>query len=254
MTRKYKHSGALGDLIYGLSVMHAQGGGEFYLHLNQLDWIGQHYYGSKPAGLHQGRMTEQDLEYLRPLLAAQPWISHVGALTAREEITDNLDRFRPAFVGHPTNYLSLLAQCHGLDPDQLGQAPWLTVPEPRPVPGRSIAVNRTARWRPTDSTDHWQYLTDQGVAESAFFLGLESEYQDFSAASGWQIPWVQTQSALDLAERIAGAEVFIGNQSQCYALAVALGVPEIHLEIRRDLPLARNECYFPGLERVVNYF
>lgn len=253
MTKRFKHSGAMGDLIYALSVMHAQGGGEFYLHLNQLDWIGQHYYGSPPSAFHQGRMTESDLAWMQSFLAQQDYITRVGALEPSTEISVNLDRFRPVFVGHPTNYLAIYAGVHGLDPETLGQQPWLQA-EPCPVPGRTIAINRTARWRP-DSTEHWQELTDQDIESQAYFLGLESEYLDFVAQTGWRtIPYVPTQTLADLAQRIAGAEVFIGNQSQCYALAVALGVPEIHLETRRDLPLDRNECYFPHIDRVVSYF
>jgi hypothetical protein len=102
--------------------------------------------------------------------------------------------------------------------------------------------------------EHWQHYREQGVEQQAYFLGLESEYQLFQQQTGWQIPWVETRTMQDLAERIRAAEIFIGNQSQCYALAVALGVEEIHLETRRDLPLDRNECYFPHIERVVSYF
>jgi len=55
---------------------------------------------------------------------------------------------------------------------------------------------------------------------------------------------------LELAEVIAGAESFVGNQSQAYALAVGLGVADIVLEARVDMPLARNECYFPKFPNI----
>jgi hypothetical protein len=42
---------------------------------------------------------------------------------------------------------------------------------------------------------------------------------------------------------IAGANLFVGNQTFAYSLAVGTGVPTI-LETRKDLPLSRNECYF----------
>jgi hypothetical protein len=57
---------------------------------------------------------------------------------------------------------------------------------------------------------------------------------------------------LELAEVIAGAKLFIGNQSQALALAIGLGVP-YHCEARQDLPLERNECYFPNQPNG-NYF
>ena len=43
--KTFKHSGTLGDIVYGLALTKYFGGGEFYLHLGQVDWIAQHYYG-----------------------------------------------------------------------------------------------------------------------------------------------------------------------------------------------------------------
>ena len=58
---------------------------------------------------------------------------------------------------------------------------------------------------------------------------------------------------LDLANVIAGADTFIGNQSSALALAIGLGVANIHCEARTDMPLTRNECYFPRMTNVA-YF
>jgi len=254
MTNKYKHSGAMGDLIYSLSIVNQLGGGEFYLHMNQLDWIGQHYYGAKPDPFHQGRLNDQDFEFMKPFMQQLPYISQFGQLNPKtHEITHNLDRFRLDFVKHPTNYLNLYAQYHNIDPNLINNKPWLSVQQPKKIPSRTVAVNRSSRWHP-ESADHWQELKDQNIEQEAFFLGLESEYRDFINQTGWNIPWQPTTNMLELAEYIAGAEIFVGNQSQCYALAVGLGVPEIHLEIRRDLPLERNECYFPTMSNIVGYF
>jgi hypothetical protein len=49
---------------------------------------------------------------------------------------------------------------------------------------------------------------------------------------------------LELASVIAGADQFIGNQSVALSLAIGLGV-NYACEARQDLPLERNECYFP---------
>jgi hypothetical protein len=93
----------------------------------------------------------------------------------------------------------------------------------------------------------------QGYEARAVFVGLEAEYAAFTQAVGWNVPWVTTKNMLELASVIAGATTFIGNQSQCYALAVGLGVPNIRCEARMDMPLARNECYFPNMGNVT-YF
>jgi hypothetical protein len=55
---------------------------------------------------------------------------------------------------------------------------------------------------------------------------------------------------LELAEVIAGAPQFIGNQSSALAMAIGLGVPQILCEARIDMPLERNECYFPQMTNV----
>ena len=255
----YKHSGAAGDLIYSLIVPKFTGGGTFYLHLNQLDWIGKHYYGSDPNPFHQGRMTLQDFEFMRSFMESQDYITEFKILDPKsDEISHNLDRFRPIFVGHPTNYIDIYAALFGLLEDteqsvKIRTEPWLSVPEVKTVPGKPIVINRTARWVSPNLPEQYNDWSVQGLEDQSVFVGLESEYHAFKQNTGWNIPWQQTSSMLELAEYIAGAEIFIGNQSQCYALAVGLGVPQIHLELRRDLPKDRNECYFPN-RTSITYF
>jgi len=250
---RFKHSGALGDLIYALPVVKHFGGGEFYLHLGQMDWIGMYYYGSAPNPFHQGRMTAQDYNYMQSFMRAQDYITEFDAFSPEREITHNLDRFRPAFVGHPTNYIDLYAQVFGID-QPLANQPWLTVPAPRPIPGRPIVINRTERWIPPTPGAQWAEWRSQGWADQAVFVGLENEYQKFQADTGWTTtPWVATPTMLDLAQVIAGASMFIGNQSSALALAIGLGVADIRCEARKDMPLERNECYFPQMQNV-EYF
>ena len=82
------------------------------------------------------------------------------------------------------------------------------------------------------------------MEDMAVFVGLPDEYEQFCQQVGWQIPHAPTATMLEVASVIAGAERFIGNQSQCLALAIGLGVP-FCCELRQDLPIERNECYFP---------
>jgi len=252
-TQKFKHSGALGDLIYSLPVVKHFGGGEFYLHLNQMAWIGQHYYGSLPDPFHKDRMTLQDYNYMQSFMQAQSYITQFDTLTPDREITHNLDKFRPLFVGHPTNYIDLYAQVFGIV-ECLSDQPWLTAPDPKPISGRPIVINRTERWIPPTPNPQWGQWRAQGWADQAVFVGLRHEYQKFQADTGWtSLPWVETPTMLDLANVIAGASMFIGNQSSALALAIGLGVADIRCEARTDMPLERNECYFPRMTNVV-YF
>lgn len=240
----YKHSGAFGDLIYGLAVAQHLGPGRFYLHLNQINWIGQHYYGSAPNPVHQGRLTESDYEFMRDFMLAQDYITEFKILDSSAEITHNLDRFRPAFVGHPGNYVDIYCQTFGIKED-LKNIPWLSVENPKQIDGRTVVINRTSRWLPPTVSDQWQQWREQDWESRAVFIGLPEEYDSFQKAVGWDIPGYTAENMLDLAEIIAGSEEFIGNQSVALSLAVGLG-KKFNCEYRRDLPLARNECYFPN--------
>lgn len=252
----FKHSGAAGDLIYSLALVRRFGGGKFYLHLNQMNWIGQHYYGNMPAPFHQNRLTQADYEYMRDFMLAQDYITDFEIYSPELEIRYNMDRFRPLFVGHPGNYIDVYADAFTItDPgmrSELRLQPWLTVPSPRVIDGRTVVINRSQRWLPPQLSPQWRVWQDQGLEQRAIFVGLEEEYSAFAQATGWNIPWAETKTQLELAEIIAGAEAFIGNQSQALALAIGLG-KTYACEARQDLPLERNECYFADNPRG-NYF
>lgn len=255
MSIAYKHSGAFGDLIYSLPIARHTGPGKFYLHLDQINWIGKHYYGSPPNPFHQGRLTQQDFEYMQTFMEAQSYITEFKIMDQSAEITHNLDKFRPLFVKHPGNYVDIYATAFGItDPAEqkiLRNTPWLTA-EPRIIDDRTVVINRTARWTPRVLSPQWNTWREEGVEDNSIFVGLEEEHLAFQKATGWTIPWAQTGSMLELAQIIAASDLFIGNQSQALALAFGLG-KDIYCEHRDDLPLERNECYFPDRENVV-YF
>jgi hypothetical protein len=80
--------------------------------------------------------------------------------------------------------------------------------------------------------------------KESLFVGLPEEYEAFKQATGWDIDYYPTKTLLELAEIIAGAEAYVGNQSLGLSIAIGLGV-EFYCEERRDLPMERNECFFP---------
>lgn len=246
----YKHSGTFGDLIYSLCLAKRFGSGKFYLHLDQINWIGKHYYGSTPAPFHQNRMTEEDFHYLKDFMLRQDYIEDFQILDKDSEITHNLDRFRNIFVGHPGNYIQCYAWSYNIqDQDEiktLETTPWLTS-DKKTIEDRKIVVNRTERWLPNQLSDFWKISLEQQWDKTAIFVGLEKEYDAFVKNTGWKDCLYQpTQSLLEWAELINGADCFIGNQSVGLSIAVGLGKPYF-CEMRTDLPKERNECYFPNL-------
>ncbi len=254
--KKFKHSGAAGDLIYSLAVMKHLGGGEFYLHLDQINWIGKHYYGSAPDPFHQGRMNQKDFDYMQSFMLAQNYIEDFKILDRSVEITHNLDRFRPLFVGHPGNYVDIYSSAFGITDAEtqtkIRTSPWLTVPNTKQIDSRTWVINRTERWIPRQPSIQWTKWREEGAEQKSIFVGLPKEYELFKKTIGWDIPYHQTTNQLELASIIAGSERFIGNQSQALALAIGLGV-QFYCESRQDLPIERNECYFPN-QPGGNYF
>lgn len=250
MTKTYKHSGTLGDLIYSLPIVKHFGGGDFFLHLHQIDWIGKHFYGAEPSEFHKGRMTMKDFYFMRSFMEAQTYINKFDVLDPKTaEISHNLDKFRVPFVGHPGNYVDIYAGCFGInDADaktKLRNDPWLTVPNPRKLEGRDVVINRTGRWLPPELHNIWNQWKSEGVESRAVFIGLPEEHVAFMQHTGWNIPHQPTKDLLEMAEIIAGAEVFVGNQSVALSIAIGLNHPNVWCEARRDLPIERNECYFP---------
>jgi hypothetical protein len=259
--RRFKHSGTWGDVIYSLSLMRYLGGGEFYLHLNQVDWITKYYYGNSSDPYHQGRMTANDLEWARDFLEQQQYITKVAALDPQTtEITDNLDNFRPLFVGHPANYITVNFWSRNIrDPeiiDRVSREPWLTVNNAKPWDSRPWVVNRSARgFTGPRPHPHWYELREQGLESRAIFVGLKSEYEEFCRELKISIPHAESSTMGQLAQWIGAAELFLGNQSLALSLAQGLGV-KYQFEPRIDLPLERNESYiaqhgrstvFPGV-------
>lgn len=248
--RRYKHSGTIGDLIYSLALVKFTGGGEFYLHMNNINHLTVQYYGSLPLPFHQGRMNQQDFDFMKDFMLSQEYITDFQKYDSTQvEITDDLDNFRNLFVGHPGNYVDIYAAIYNIHnpiiKHSLRNSPWLTVKNPKKIEGIEFVVNRTDRW--INPIPHYAYeqWKKEDVDLKSIFVGLESEYEKFVNQTGWRCQYYPTKTMLELAEIIAGADHFIGNQSQCLSLSIGLGTPWI-CEVRKDIPLQRNECYFPN--------
>ena len=248
----------MGDIVYGLALMKHLGGGDFYLHLNQVDWITQHYYGSQPDPYHVGKMTEKDAEFMRDFMEAQDYVGNFYTLDpSKDEITHNLDRFRPLFVGHPANYISVYCTSFGIiDPavqTLVSDGPWLSVPQPKPIPGKPYVVNRSPRGFTSPGCNNvWTAWREQGMDTQTVFVGLPNEYTSFRELTGWNIDFYPTNTMLELAEVIAGCDKFMGNQSVALSIAQGLRVPYA-FEARKDLPIERNESYFPNHDNGTNF-
>jgi hypothetical protein len=207
----FAHSRDLGDIVYSLDAIKALGGGQLHLTVN-------------PKYTLHG-MTPWRVDFIRPLLEAQPYITRVVYPGDPDEKPDvDFSDILPRWNTHRN-----LHECHlalaGLD-GRVCRGPWLTLPEPAKQNGYVIAAYSPRR---PNLFFPWKAIHDRLVSEKNFypmlFIGLESEQKKLKEEHGVDLPWQQTANALYMAELIAGCKLFIGSSSLPLAIAEGLGVP-----------------------------
>ena len=165
------------------------------------------------------------LPIIAPLLEAQDYIA---AVLPFEEQVINYDASHFRRAGHPfgVTLCSLQASWLHLTPDCA--SPWLKVSKRTPL---EIVVARSARYR--NHHFPWRELVDR-FGKNMHFVGLDHEYVEFCGEFG-HVERLVTEDLLDVAEAIAGSELFIGNQSSPFAIAEGLK-HNVILEVSLDSP------------------
>ena len=245
--KTYRHSGTFGDLIYSLSVVKHMGGGTFSVAINNIEnCVSQ--YGYRPDEVdsaHKGRFTTQDFELLIPLLDRQSYITGINTWHTGDADPDiDLDRFRGVlFRGFEGNYIEAYYRTFGLPfTADVYSKTWLEADPKRIAP---IVINRTFRYRCPNGTSSWQNLLAQAdIERNGIFVGTPDEHKDFVQSTGFNVKYYAVQDFKELADVIAGSDLFMGNQSAAYSIAMGLGKSSV-LEPIKIKPLAYNECYFP---------
>lgn len=226
-TTTFRHSGDLGDIVYSLPAIRTLGGGELYLVPRE--------YSRSLEPLPRG-LTERDICAITPLLERQRYVDRVvvfcpecpGSVTAHD-----LDVFRQSSlvgVSLCAAHLDAVKQplC-GMD------VKWLKC-DANPLPwGKKYIVAKTPRYE--NHNFCWEAIVER-FGDDAVFLGHAQEYDQFCEDYG-DIDYLPTADLLVAAEYIAGAELFIGNQSVLYAIAEGLKQNAI-LQVA---PLTPN-CFF----------
>lgn len=223
----FGHAGDIGDLIYSLPTVRALGGGTLCLHAER--WTRE-------------PMTEAKVQSLRSLLITQPYIEDVRWLQPGEKVDVNLNDFRAAYFRDfrrpdfpkQRNICEWILRTHGCDPAEQHKQ-WLKVP---PNPVARVIINRTGTDRQAthiyrNMAFPWFTIVGEYDGNMAF-VGTPAEHHDFVRHFG-RIPYHATENLLELARVIAGADLFIGNQSCAYAIAEGLKKPAV-LEVCPWLP------------------
>lgn len=209
--RTFLHSLDAGDIVVSLASVQALGGGRYYL-TNQ-----------KPAlaGL------------LGPLLAKQEYIEHFGK-HGKQAITHDFSTFRKGGIpwGVPLGELHARWVRAKVDFSK----PWLKAnPAVRSL--GKIIVSKTARY--TNQFFPWKALVKE-LGHKMIFVGLDQEWRTFCSMNCRYVEFARTSNLLEVAELIAGSDLFIGNQSSPNAVAEGLKHPMV-----QEVCLSVPDCIYP---------
>lgn len=212
-----KHEGDLGDIIASLPILRALGGGEIVISESKF-----RDRGRSPRETMRGARYEA----IRPLLEAQPYVTAVSWEDEPQGITHDLSHFRQLPFKKGENLATWQARYVGVEIDL---EPWLTVPTFSPH-GKTV-IARSPRYH--NYFFPWPELITKNAP--VVFVGLPSEHVAFERETHWNMPYQPTANLLELAQVIAGAKLFIGNQSSPFWVAAGLGVPLIQESWSFDL-------------------
>ena len=243
----FKHSGNCGDIIYALPAMLAiadYNGICLHLHIDQPAGYAKHF--KHPMG--NVMLNRRAAQMLTPLLLAQPDVQTCDILSD-QPIDVDLDKIREYpllldrgniarwyFLVFPVNY-------------DLNK-PWLSVP-PDPSVTESIVIARSNRYH-APGIDY-KFLRKFPDIQ---FIGLKEEFEAMRSRIS-HLQYRPVADFLEMASIIAGARLFIGNQSFPFSLAEALKANRL-LEMHFECPNVNvygekgyDFCFQPQFEKLV---
>lgn len=217
----YAMSGDLGDIIYSMRTCH------------QLNDPNSTYYivdrpFTKP-------WNQARLDALVPLMEAQPYLGKVVYGEPQEKLTHDFIDFRRGALTYSISLADIHATWVGVTLNPY--TPWLTVKPSAEMAGK-VVVHKSPRY--ANPKFPWRALADK-YGDRMVAVGVTDELPLLMECLGRNIEFRPTTSYLELAELIAGCELFIGNQSSPCSIALGLGVPTV-----QETCLRQPDCIFAG--------
>lgn len=224
MTPTFGHSGDAGDAVAALSVIKAMGGGSMV-------------FFDREKGARES-MKGNRFQAIRPLIEAQPYIRECVWSDSPEGVTHDFSTFRHDHKSGE-DLASWQARHLGVTIDL---APWIMAYRNPESFGR-VVVARSFRYQNREFP--WRRVVSK-YGKKILFVGLQDEHKAFQIENSCLVEWRPTKDLLELAEIIAGCELFIGNQSCPFWIAAALGVnlvQESHRPILNSIIKRSNARY-----------
>lgn len=212
----FLHSGQIGDLIAGLSVMQAMGGGRLIV-CDHPDHM---------------RMSGWKWESVLPLLEVQPYLDSVcfGKHTFEHPHLVDFTGFRRFHGDSGGNVIKIQARHLG-QPDP-GPEKWIHGVTPSRETRRRIICCRSHRYR--NYRFPWRKLVKR-AGKRVLFIGTDEEFSDFQNEVGGPVERLVCANLLEVAQAIAGSSIFFGNQSSPFWVAAGLNHPLVQ-EVCLGLP------------------
>lgn len=216
---KIRAGGDLGDSIFTMCVLKALGG------------VHDLFLVDRPPVFIVERFP-----LLERLFSAQDYIRH---FKCSEEVADvDLTTFRrwhssttPLVTANAVEFSFQTGTNLKVD----GAEPWMKV-EPDDAFENKIIVARSSRYN--NHRFPWRQIVGH-YGRRLLFVGLTEEHDNFCAAFGHVVHF-RAKDFMEVGRAIAGAALFIGNQSSPHALALALGV-----NIISEVDSAQPDCIYP---------
>lgn len=215
----FLHSGDLGDAIYALPSVRALGGGTIYF--ASRPWTRTRW---GPSLLSLIALLIDESGYGQAELHDGEWIDH------------DFSTYRHGGYRLGDTIIERQRRWVGAD---ISLDPWLNAEPDRVSP---IVINRASRWHGFDFP--WRQVVET-FHDEIVFIGLPEEHFAFQKEFG-KVFFVPCEDLAQAAQIIAGADLYIGNQSACNAIANALGKRSV-LEVCPYAPdcfVDRNRSFF----------
>lgn len=215
----FKHAGDLGDIIYSLPVVRAM---TESMRAPAAILI-------EATNYTRQRLTPDNWCGINELLMRQAYICDVRPYNPGEGVTVNLNDFRPRLmrslavgIGRDKHLTHWMCDTHGVNNSCMDTA-WLEIADP--IEAAKVVFSRAGAGRANHHVYQnggfpWHYVWAK-YGKEAVFVGTESEHINFCATCG-EVPHYKTATLLEAARVIAGAKLFVGNQTATHAIAEGL--------------------------------